>query len=466
MTAPTAQPVTPSEWEEFLNTALETPEKFAELAKDGTFKAKLDGYTLAYRNEVNSTMKDLKGQLTDQVSASVLEMFKRNGVPTDGRPDLRPTDIKAQNAGTAYNKLAPGADPELGKVWENGAQMLQDILLTKQGKANAEVRARLDKYDTLVNAYSPNVPADGGYLIPEEVRADIMTRALEGAIVRPQATVVPLPTGKMRWPVNDMTTEVGEVYGGIQFAWLDAGETFSETSATFGSLALEQHKLGGLASVPNELIRFAPSLETWMRTNMPNGIREFEDRALISGDGVGKPLGGLHANNPALIVVGDETGQSTASITWNNVLAMFAQLLPESYATAEWDITPDAIPEIFSMALPVGTGGSAVMLGEGQGPAKLPMTMLGIPIRWTRKAPAVLGTQGDISLADWTQYTIGDALAVQFDTSEHSSFRSDKTDFRILLHVDGQPSLLSPLTPQNNGPQLSAFLQLETRSLD
>jgi len=463
MTAPTAQPVTPSEWEEFLNTALETPEKFAKLAQDGTFKAKLDGYTSAYRDEVNSTMRDLKGQLTDQVSASVLEMFKRNRVPTDGRPDLRPTDIKAQNAGTAYNKLAPGADPALGKIWENGAQMLQDILLTKQGKGGTETRARMDEYDKLTNAYSPNVPADGGYLIPEEVRADIMTRALEGAIVRPQATVVPLPTGKMRWPVNDMTTEVGEVYGGIQFAWLDAGETFSETSATFGSLALEQHKLGGLASVPNELIRFAPSLETWMRTNMPNGIREFEDRALISGDGVGKPLGGLHANNPALIAVSGESLQPAATLTWNNFLAMFARMLPECYATAEWDITPDAIPEVHTMALPVGTGGSAVMFNSGGGPNALPMSILGIPIRYTRKAPAVLGTQGDVSLVDWTKYTIGDALAVQFDTSEHSSFRSDKTDFRILLHEDGQPSLLSALTPQNNGPTLSAFIQLATR---
>jgi hypothetical protein len=68
-----------------------------------------------------------------------------------------------------------------------------------------------------------------------------------------------------------------------------------------------------------------------------------------------------------------------------------------------------------------------------------------------------------VSLVDWTKYTIGDALAVQFDTSEHSSFRSDKTDFRILLHEDGAPSMLSALTPQNNGPTLSAFIQLATR---
>ncbi len=116
------------------------------------------------------------------------------------------------------------------------------------------------------------------------------------------------------------------------------------------------------------------------------------------------------------------------------------------------------------MALPVGVGGSAVMMGEGQGPQKLPQSMLGLPIRWTRKAPAALGTQGDISLVDWTKYVIGDTQEMTLDTSEHSAFTSDKTDFKIIERVDGQPAMLSALTPENGGPTLSAFVQLETRS--
>lgn len=462
MTAP-AQPATPStpdEWNEFLNTRLETPEKAEAAFKSGEFARGLAGYKDAYRNEVNKTMKDLKDQVVNDATASVMELFKRNGHQAEGRPDLRVTDTSARHA-AAYNALAPGVATE--KVWKSSGQMLQDILLAKQNKIGAEGRARLDKYDEMVNAFSPHIPNEGGFLIPEEFRTEIATRALEGAIVRPQAQVIPVPTGKFRWPVNDMTTEVGEVYGGIAFAWLDAGETFPEVEATFAALAMEAHKLGGLASVPNEMIRFAPALEAWLRQYLPLGIREFEDRAFINGNGVDKPMGGLNLANPALITVSKESGQPADTITWNNVLAMFARMLPESYGTAEWDITPDAIPEIHTMALPVGTGGSAVMFGEGQGPSKLPMSILGAPIRYTRKAPGVLGDQGDISLVDWSQYAVADTLGVTFDTSEHSSFRSDKTDFRILLYVDGQPAQLSPLTPQNGGPTLSSFIQLETR---
>lgn len=462
MTAPAipAVPKTPGEWEEAVNTVLATPEKAEAAFKNGEFARLIGGYKDAYRNEVNATMADLKAQVVNDASASVLEMFKRNGIQADGRPDLRATDTSARHA-AAYNDLAPGVASD--KVWKNSGQMVQDMLLAKQNRISAEGRARLDKYEEMVNAFSPHIPNEGGFLIPEEFRTEIATRALEGAIVRPKAQVIPVPTGKFRWPVNDMTTEVGEVYGGIAFAWLDAGETFPEVEATFAALAMEAHKLGGLASVPNEMIRFAPALEAWLRQYLPLGIREFEDRAFINGNGADRPMGGLNAANPALIVAAAEVGQPADTITWVNVLAMFARMLPESYDTAEWDITPDAIPEIHTMALPVGTGGSAVMMGEGQGPSKLPMSILGIPIRYTRKAPALLGDQGDISLVDWSQYAVADTLGVTFDTSEHSSFRSDKTDFRILIYVDGQPAQLSPLTPQNNGPTLSSFVQLATR---
>ncbi len=463
MTDTRATPTTPAEWEEYVNTTLSTPEAAQAAIADGTFATNMNAYVKAGRDATNKTMADIKDQLTEQVSASVLEMFKRNGVETNGRPDVRPVNERAARARTTYDDTAPGAAFDNDKVWQNGGQMLQDLLLAKQGKIGKEGRARLDKYEELANAYSPHIPDGGGVLIPEEVRTEILTRALDYEVVRPQATVVPMPTGKLRWPANDMTTEVGSVYGGVQAAWLDAGEAFTATEASFAALSLEAHKLGLLATVPNELIRFAPALQAWLEQKLPLAWAEFADRAFIKGDGVDKPLGGLNASNPALLVVAAEVGQPVDTLTWRNILDMFARLLPESYATAEWDITPDAIPEIFTMALPVGTGGSAVMLGEGQGPQRLAQTMLGLPIRWTRKTPGILGDQGDVSLVNWKDYVIGDARSMQFDTSEHSGFRSDTTDFRVLGHMDGQPGMLSPLSPENGGPTLSNYLQLAAR---
>lgn len=459
MTDTRAKPTNPAEWEEYVNTALSTPEAFQAAYADGSFLENMK----AYQGATNKTMLDLKGQLTEQVSASVLEMFKRNGVDSDivnGRADVRPVSQRLLDAGVAYNKYGPGAPVADAKIWSSAGQMLQDIVAKRP---TAEAAARLNKYDDLTNAYSGNIPSTGGYLIPEDVRSEIMTRALEGAIMRPYAQVVPMPSGKFSWPVTDFTTEVGEVYGGIVMSWLDEGQTFTPTEATFAKIALQSHKLGGLARIPNELVRHISALEAWVRQNMPNAIKHFEDVGFMSGDGVKKPLGALHASNPAMIVATAETGQAAATITWINVLSMLSRLLPESWNSAAWIITPDALPEIYTMALPVGTGGSATMSGEGRGPDPLPQSLAGIPIVWSRKTPAVLGTQGDISLIDRSKYVIGDTSGVMLDTSEHSAFTSDQTDFRIILEVDGQPGMLAPLTPANNGPTLSAFVQLATR---
>ena len=439
MTKTAANPTTPAEWEEYVNS-LSTPEKFQAAFADGTFSAKLKGYQEAR----NSTMDDLRGQVAEQVQMSLAEMVKRNG------GNAKRLDLSA----AVRRPDAPGA--KANGIFANLGQFVQDALQDPRYSSVESV--------SRFRNYSEANPSDGGFLVPEEFRADILSLSLEQAIVRPRATVVPMSSATLKYPATDFTTEVGEVFGGIVMSWLDEGQTITDTSASFALIELHLHKLGGLASVPNELVRDSAALMAWLKANLPAALAHFEDVGFLKGDGVKKPLGALHASNPALIAVAKETNQPAASITWNNVLAMFARMLPESFDNAVWVATPDSIPEIFTMALPVGTGGSAVMIGEGNGSQTPPMTLLGRPIKWTRKAPAVLGTQGDLSLVDFRTYIVGDGEEMRFDTSAHSSFRSDKTDFRIIERVDGQPSLLGALTPENGGPTLSAYVQLATRA--
>lgn len=436
-----ATPTTPKEFEEYLHTELDTPEKFKAAFESGDFQAKLKGYGEAR----NGVMDDIRAQVAEQVQMSLADMAKRNGAT---RLDLS----KAAKGGKG-NPLALGA--KANGIFRDMGQFVQDALQDQRYASQESVNR--------FRNYSEKNPSEGGFLVPEEYRAEVMTLALEGAIVRPLATVVPMASSTLKWPAVDFTTEVGEVYGGIVMAWLDEAQTINPTDASFAAIELVLHKLGGLASVPNELVRDAPALLTWLRTNLPNAIKHFEDIAFLKGNGVKKPLGALHPDNPALIAVNAEVGQPSATLTWNNVLAMFARMLPESYDKAVWVATPDSIPELFTMAIPVGTGGSAVMIGENAGSGPAPQTILGRPLKFSRKAPGILGQQGDLSLVDFSTYVIGDGEEMRLDTSAHSSFRADKTDFRIIERVDGQPGMLNPLTPENGGPSLSAYVQLVAR---
>lgn len=459
MTATAAPPTTPKEWEDYVH-GFDTPEAFQTAFADGTFQDNLT----AYVSSQNKVMDDLRAATNEQVQLAVHEMLKNGGATDTGtatnRLDLVMRARHDHSANGVLNSVnAPGYG--LNGEFSSPGEAFQAAAAALGIRSMAGVdRTKVDN----LKAYSEKVPSEGGILVPEEWRSDILTRALEMSIVRPAATVIPLTTGKLKYPAVDMTTEVGEVYGGMVFAWTDEGGTIAPSDATFAAVALEANKLTGGALIPNELLRDAPALTVWLRTNMPNGWAHFEDLGFLKGNGVKKPLGQLHADNPSLITITKEVGQPAASFTWNNALAMLSRLLPECFDRAQWIITPDALPEIFTMALPVGTGGSAVMFAEGGGSQRLPMNLLGLPIRWSRKAPGVLGTKGDVSLTDLSTYLIGDTMDMRIDTSEHAAFWTDKTGFRVVGRVDGQPSHLSALTPENGGPTLSATVQIETRS--
>jgi HK97 family phage major capsid protein len=441
-----ATPATPKEWKEYLDQ-FDTAEKFAAEYSTGEFMNNLR----AYQGAQNTVMEDLKAELQEQMQASILELAKKNGVSSGA--------IKhAVQHGNVHNGRAPGAG--IDGLTNSAAEFFQ-IALRKPELLNDAERDLRAKFMN----YSSTTGEGGGYLIPEEWRSEIFSGpALEEAVVRPRATVIPMGSLRLHYPAVDFTTEVGETLGGMSFTWMDEDGTIADSSANFSEIQLNAWRLAGAAIIPNDTLKDANALEAWVRTNLPRGIRDFEDRAFIKGDGVKKPLGALSTANPSLITVSKESSQPAATITWVNVLAMFARMLPECYDSAVWTITPDAIPEIFTMALPVGTGGSAVMIAPGAGNQAPSMTLLGRPIKWSRKTPGVLGTQGDISLADYRYYAIGDRQDVRLDTSEHSHFLSDKTAFRVIERVDGQPLLKSAFSPENGGPTLSAFVQLETRS--
>jgi HK97 family phage major capsid protein len=159
--------------------------------------------------------------------------------------------------------------------------------------------------------------------------------------------------------------------------------------------------------------------------------------------------------------VAAETGQLTATIVWQNVLRMYARMLPTSIPNAVWLASPDTFVELATMALNVGTGGSAVWITDAHGAPVL--TLLGRPVIMTEKTPGVLGAAGDLSLVDFSYYLVGIRDSLMIDTSDHVKFTSDQTTVRAIARNDGRPWLTSAITPQNGGPTLSPFVTLAAR---
>ncbi|MDN5856296.1 MAG: phage major capsid protein, partial [Actinomycetia bacterium] len=186
-----------------------------------------------------------------------------------------------------------------------------------------------------------------------------------------------------------------------------------------------------------------------------------EDSAFLVGNGVGKPLGVLHADNAAAVTVAKESGQPADTIVWENVIKMFSRMLPASLQRAVWIANIECFPELATMALSVGTGGSAVWLADGV--ATAPTSILGRPLIFTEHA-APLGDVGDLSLVDLSHYIVADRQAMTVMSSEHFRFNTDQTAYRVLQRMDARPGLLSPLQPRQGTNTLSPFVLLGARA--
>jgi len=93
----------------------------------------------------------------------------------------------------------------------------------------------------------------------------------------------------------------------------------------------------------------------------------------------------------------------------------------------------------------------------GAGP-KAPSTLFGIPIVWTEKC-STLGTKGDLILADWSYYVIGDRQQVVVDWADQLYFLNIQDAVRLYERIDGKPWMDATYTPRK-GDARSPFVIL------
>lgn len=471
MTTTSAPPV-PRNADELAEMIADKARMAEVMQSPASFQAWVQGYAAT----AQAPGTDIAREVQEQVQQTLFN-YLRNARDTDGAtlPGLegspQAADIRRLNLApgkqpvgfltshrqaTAHNRSAPGA--MLDDKFESAVDFFR---CAWHANPNPEDRARMDRIQHEVrNAYSSSIPADGGFLVPEAFRATLLAIALESAVVRPRATVVPLEVPRVNFPMIDQTTHVGSVYGGLVGYWGEESATLSESQAKFARVTIDAKKLTGYSAVPNELlsdsmVSFAAMIERlW-----PEAIAFFEDLAFIGGTGVGEPKGFLGTD--ATAVVTKEVGQAASTILAENIDKMYSRMLPASLSRAIWICSPDTLPQLFSMARSVGTGGSAVMVTNMESAA--PGSIYGRPIVVSEKAKA-LGQQGDIAFVDLSYYLVGDRQQMTAASSADYLFRSDQTAFRIIERVDGRPWIQSPITPANGGSALSPIVELEARA--
>ncbi|GAA3718211.1 phage major capsid protein [Streptomyces tremellae] len=444
-------------------TSAELAEMLADPAKRREVMASQESLTefiTAYGQAQQSDGTELSRLVAEETQKVFAQMLRDNDLDDKDpagqiqRLNLDPqarrggTVLTSHRQGTAYNPAAAGA--QLDKHFANSIEYVKTIWHRSPEASVAE------KLGILRNAASSVSPSDGGFLVPETLRSQLLQIALEKSIVRPLATVVPMESARVPIPMIDSTTNQGSVFGGMIAYWGEEGEELEDSSPKFGRVDLDAKKLTGLSAVPNELLQDSiTSFASLIETLWPQALAFKEDASFMAGTGVKEPLGFLGKGNTAAVTVARDT---SGAIGYVDIVNMLARMLPASISNGIWLASPDAIPSLLQMAMNVGTGGNSVFVVNATGP--MPMSIFGRPLVISEKA-GQLGARGDLSFVDLSYYLIGDRQTMSADSSTDWKFGSDKTTFRIIQRVDGRPWLKSPITPANGSPNtLSPFVEL------
>lgn len=457
MTASTVIPTSATELEEMLSDSAKMQELFKDTAKFGEF---ITNYARTSMEKDQSIATQVKEETQRVLRDWLKETGGGAGVPLD----LAPESPFPSPRNALYSKKAPGAAVDKAKLFEDHTEFFASIW---HGNRTPEAAAMQNKLHEIRNAFGSTVPSDGGFLIPETLRSDLLRVALETAVVRPRARVVPMDSLTVPFPTIDSTSNASNVYGGVTAFWTEEAAALTESSAKFGRVKLEAKKLTAYTEVPNELFTDSiVSLQMFIDEVFPEALAWFEDIAFMRGSGVGEPLGFLNA--AAAVEVAKETSQAADTILWANIVKMFSRMLPTSIGRAVWIAHIDTFPQLAQMSHTVknvaGTenvGGGPIWLNDGTvGP---PMAILGRPVFFTEKAETV-GDAGDLNFVDLGYYLIGDRQSISAMTSPHFKFQNDQTAIRFIERVDGRPWIQSAITPNKGSNTLTPFVKLAERA--
>jgi HK97 family phage major capsid protein len=303
-------------------------------------------------------------------------------------------------------------------------------------------------------------PADGGFAVPMDVAAGIFRRAIEESVwLRIGVRLVPMASDETAVNALADEDETNDAEAGLIAGWTNEAEESDAQIMKMRRVVLKSKKLVVLAACSNELADDAPGYVTELEAAISRAIGKRLDRAVLSGTGAATPLGVL--NSPATIAVSKEGSQSSGTFTWGNATAMWSRLAPGSHENSWWLVHPTTLPQLLSMSLTIGTGGTQPRgVFEPGGPTGY--MLLGRPVVVTSRVKP-LGTSGDVILVDPSQIAVGVRRGITVERSTQAFFSSDRLAIRGKFRGDSSPLWSKPRTLVEGNTTVSPVVVLEAR---
>ena len=276
-------------------------------------------------------------------------------------------------------------------------------------------------YGEVHNALSVGEDSEGGFTVPDEFERKLV-EALEGNnIFRGMATVIRTSSGTRKIPIAEDTGEA---------SWIDEGEEIPESDTTFGQTMLSAYKLGTMIKISNELLNdSAFDLASYIARRFGVRMGNAEERAFITGDGVGKPLGLLDDAGAKVGV----TAAKTTAISFDEVFQLYYALKAPYRKKAEFLCNEALVLQLMT----IKDNNANYIWKPGLDIGK-PDTLLNRPLKTSAFMPEVAAGNKVMAFGDYSYYWIADRQNRTFRRLNELYARTDQVGFLTTQRVDGK----------------------------
>jgi HK97 family phage major capsid protein len=339
----------------------------------------------------------------------------------------RTEQIRARNS--AYNTVRSPAGVPRGGAPVEDTYATAFMAYLRSGKPNADLERGP------VNAQSEGVPSEGGYLVPDEFRTQLIEKMKAfggiGGIAQRYSTGNGRP---VEWPTLDDTANVGEI--------VQEGNTFSAgADVVFGSNSLSSYSYvaGGAGSTPLrvslELLQdTAFDIQGLLSRLLGTRIARIQATHLATGTGVQQPLGLITGRTPV-------QAAANTGLTYADLVTWIHSVDPAYRGSARWvwnDATMAIVEKITDTAgNPIFRGwGANMALGLNES------TVLGYPITIDQAMPTYVANShaaADIAIAfgDIRQgYVVRDVRSVELLVNPYTRMANRQVEFTAWARMD------------------------------
>lgn len=214
-------------------------------------------------------------------------------------------------------------------------------------------------------------------------------------------------------------------------SWIDEGEEIPESDTTFGQTMLSAYKLGTMIKISNELLNdSAFDLATYIARRFGVRMGNAEERAFITGDGVGKPLGLLAETGGAKVGV---TAAQKDAVSFDEIFKLYYALKAPYRKKAQFLCNEALVLQL--MTIKDNNGNYIWKPGLEIGK---PDTLLNRPLKTSAFMPEIKGGSKVMAFGDYSYYWVADRQNRTFRRLNELYARTDQVGFLTTQRVDGK----------------------------